>query len=285
MKKQLLFLLALVAALCVNAQVTWNSVDLALGADESAFKGIENGGPESAELEDLTIIFEGQTDWLFKAVEGDVVTFDYNGNTYNQTQVQGATNGMEGFLMHSTGPSCALHFVPAVSGTLDIAFKFGYNKKFFVAALTEDDLDEADFSTDMKAYAYDTTKYWGHFIDANTYEYYIPEVGEDGKAIPHEDNPDNPHFTGATINLEAGKEYYAWFAGSKIMFCGLVFTAEEDPGVGVGVDKMDNNATIVNTEYYNIMGVKLAEPAKGVNIIRHNMSDGSVKISKGTFLK
>ena len=282
MKRNLLFFVAILATLCVNAQVTWNAVDLALEADVVAFKGIENGGPESVELEDITIVFEGQTDWLFKLSLDDPNTFEYNGNTYNKTQVQGATNGMEGYLMHANGPSCAAHFIPSVNGTLDIAFKFGYNKKFYIAALTEDDFDEADFSADMSAYAYDVDNYWGHFIDATTYEYYIPEVGDDGKAVARDDNADSPHFTGATINVEADKEYYVWFAGSKIMLAGFVFTPEE---TGTNVNNKLNSSTVVKTEYYNTLGVKLREPSNGVNIIRKTMSDGSVKTSKSIFIR
>jgi hypothetical protein len=226
MKKHLLFVAAFFAVLCVNAQVTWNAVDLGLEADAVAFKGIEAEGPESVVLEGLTITFEGQTNWLYKLATTDPNTFIFNENTYSQTFVQGATNGMDGYMMHSTGPSNAVHFIPTVNGSLDFAFKFGYNKRFYIAALTEEDLDEADFSVNMKAYAYDTTKYWGQYIDAVTYEFYIPEIGADGKAIPRADTPESPHFTGATINVEAGKEYYAWFGGSKIMFSGLRFTPE-----------------------------------------------------------
>jgi len=391
MKNHLLIFVALFAAVCVNAQVTWNAVDLGLEADAVAFKGIENGGPESIELEGLTVILEGQTDWKLKASAEDPITFDYNGNTFNKTQVQGSTNGMEGYMMHSTGPSNAVHFIPSASGTLDVAFKFGYNKKFFVAALTEDDLDEADFSADMKAYAYDTTAFWGHFIDATTYEYYIPEVGDDGKAVPRADNADSPHFTGATLNVEAGKEYYLWFAGSKIMLCGFVYTpsAVESAAVTFVIDDSANKTgtefklrgswntetgaydatwsggadhtslyddgthgdatagdhiwsvlvnlipdasvtwkwgfmingewgpsapdpeftvtdataktvtyvigtvgvndikskTVVKTEYYNLLGNKLSQPANGVNIIRKTMSDGSIISSKAVFIK
>lgn len=281
MKKHLLIIVAILVTVCVNAQVTWSSVDLALEADAVAYKGIENGGPESIELDGITVVLEGQTDWLFKLSLDDPNTFEYNGNTYNKTQVQGGTNGMEGHMTHANGPSCAVHFIPSVSGTIDLAFKFGYNKKFYVAALTEDDLDEADFSADMSAYAYDTDKYWGHFIDATTYEYYIPEVGDDGKAVPRDDNADSPHFTGATINVEAGKEYYAWFAGSKIMLCGFVYTPEE----GTGFEIVKSNATVVSTIYYNTLGVKLTEPVNGVNIIKQKMSDGTVKISKGIFFR
>jgi hypothetical protein len=393
MKKHLLFVALLFAAVCVNAQVKWNAVDLNLAADEVAFKGVENGGPETINLEGISIVLEGQTNWLYKAVTTDPSTFTYNGNTYSQVQVQGGTNGMEGFITHSTGPSSAIHFVPTVSGTLDVAFKFGYNKKFYIAALTQEDLDEADFSVDMKAYAYDTLKYWGHFIDASTYEYYIPAVGADGKAVPRADVAESPHFTGATINVEAGKEYYLWFAGSKIMFCGMTFTpaavvvepatvkftiddtanktAKEfklrgswntatgaydatwsggvdhtvlyDDGthgdvtagdhiwsvdvslipdaavtfkwgfmqdgtwgvVGpdreftladatartetyvipkkVGVRNISSTATVVKTEYYNLLGNKIAQPARGVNIIRKTMSDGSIATSKAVF--
>lgn len=282
MKKILLSIAMFTIAFCLNAQVRWDAASLGLEADAVAFKGVENGGPESVELEGITVILEGQTDWLYKAVTDGPITFDYNGATFDQTQVQGSTNGMEGHMTHSTGPSCAVHFIPETNGTLDVAFKFGYNKRFYVAALTEDDLDEADFSTDMKAYAYDTTKYWGHFIDATTYEYYIPSIGDDGKAVPRDDNADSPHFTGASINVEAGKEYYFWFAGSKIMLCGFIYTAEETNNTSV---KDLNNATVVKTEYYDVRGIKLSEPGNGMTIMKQTMSNGSIKTSKSFFFK
>jgi len=378
MKKHLLIVALLFAAVCVNAQVKWNAVDLALTADAVAFKGIENGGPESVELEGITVILEGQTNWLYKATTSDPATFDYNGNTYNQTQVQGATNGMEGFMIHSTGPSSAVHFIPSVSGTLDVAFKFGYNKKFYVAELTEEDLDEADFSTDMSAYSYNDGEYWGHFIDATTYEYYIPEVGTDGKAVPRADVAESLHFTGATINVEAGvftpaavvveaapvtfivddsanktgtdfKLKGSWVTATGVYDAGWSGGAEHTPlyddgthgdatagdnkwsvtinltpdaaatwkwGFNingawgpsapdpeftlvdataktvtyvipstVGVNDIKSTKTVVKTEYFNLLGTKLVQPANGVTIIRKTMSDGSISTTKGVFNK
>lgn len=48
----------------------------------------------------------------------------------------------------------------------------------------------------------------------------------------------------------------------------------------VGVNDMKSSATIVKTEYYNTLGVKLSQPANGLNIIRKTMSDGSIVTSK-----
>jgi len=48
----------------------------------------------------------------------------------------------------------------------------------------------------------------------------------------------------------------------------------------VGINDMKSSATIVKTEYYNSLGVKLIQPANGLNIIRKTMSDGSIVTSK-----
>lgn len=48
----------------------------------------------------------------------------------------------------------------------------------------------------------------------------------------------------------------------------------------VGINDMKSSATIVKTEYYNSLGVKLTQPTNGLNIIRRTMSDGSIVTSK-----
>jgi hypothetical protein len=53
----------------------------------------------------------------------------------------------------------------------------------------------------------------------------------------------------------------------------------------VGVNDMKSSATVVKTEYYNTLGVKLSQPANGLNIIRKTMSDGSSVTSKRFFNK
>lgn len=54
---------------------------------------------------------------------------------------------------------------------------------------------------------------------------------------------------------------------------------------GTAVKEIGKSKTVVNTEYYNILGSKLSEPANGINIIKKTMSDGSIVTSKGMFRK
>jgi hypothetical protein len=49
---------------------------------------------------------------------------------------------------------------------------------------------------------------------------------------------------------------------------------------GVGFDEIRASKTIVKTEYYTITGAKLTQPAKGINLVRKIMSDGTIETSK-----
>ena len=259
-------------AISVSAQVKWNAADSVRENNTTVFKGEVNGGPESIELANITFTAEGYDDWQYKESTSDDWT--YNGQTYGASQVQGQNNGMTGYLVHSSGNSSCAHFVSTVDGTLDVAFKFGYNKRFYVAKLTDAQLDEADFSTDMSAYAYNDAQYWGgYWSDADSTYYY--ELDESGNPILREQT-NTIVYAGCTLNLTAGDHYYVWFAGSKLMLCGFTFTASSTEAAKT----ISSNATIVKTEYYNILGVKLSQPTNGVNIVRKLMSDGSVVTSK-----
>jgi len=48
----------------------------------------------------------------------------------------------------------------------------------------------------------------------------------------------------------------------------------------VGVKNLNASKTIVKTEYFNMLGVKLSQPANGINIVRKTMSDGSIVTTK-----
>ncbi|MBN1925520.1 MAG: hypothetical protein JW798_06780 [Prolixibacteraceae bacterium] len=81
------------------------------------------------------------------------------------------------------------------------------------------------------------------------------------------------------IQAEAGKCYSYFCTGSKAAIFGFMFTES------VGVNNVKSSATVVKTEYFNILGVKSEAPVKGVNIIKKTMSDGSVVTSKGVFFR
>ncbi|MFA9389539.1 MAG: hypothetical protein ACERKD_07015 [Prolixibacteraceae bacterium] len=56
-----------------------------------------------------------------------------------------------------------------------------------------------------------------------------------------------------------------------------------DPGVGV--KDLNASSELIKTEYFNTLGVRLVEPAKGLNIIRKTYSNGVVTSSKSFFNK
>lgn len=91
------------------------------------------------------------------------------------------------------------------------------------------------------------------------------------------------------ISLEGGKScrlrFYPWYDGtanaktfclSDVKFHGYATT-------GSGVASIDADAIPVATEYYNVQGIKIADPADGLYIVKTVMSDGSVKVNKQIF--
>lgn len=89
------------------------------------------------------------------------------------------------------------------------------------------------------------------------------------------------------ISLEGGKScrlrFYPWYNGtangktfclSDVKFHGYATTT------GSGVASIEADATPVATEYYTVQGIKVAEPAEGLYIVKTVMSDGSVKVNK-----
>ena len=77
--------------------------------------------------------------------------------------------------------------------------------------------------------------------------------------------------------VKAGKTNTTFCTGSKLGFYGFTFTPE---GGATGITDSAVNKEVVATEYYNVVGMRLNEPAKGLNIIKRIMSDGSVETTK-----
>ena len=78
-------------------------------------------------------------------------------------------------------------------------------------------------------------------------------------------------------SLVADLRYTTFCTGSKLGFFGFTFTPE---GGATGITDSAVNKEVVATEYYNVVGMRLNEPAKGLNIIKRIMSDGSVETTK-----
>jgi hypothetical protein len=402
MKKLLLICCAaLLASVGVNAQGTFKVSEYCqknglvytstVGADGKTVNTtvVFAAGAVITDVPNLTFTASGATDWV---LTGDYTTSTvnttFNGIDYPQVgQAQGASNGKDGFIDGGNISSVAI-FKPAKDGTLDIAFKFGYNKKFYVAEITDEALDVIDLadSAQVHPYAYNHSQYWGGYWNADNGQYYYGTAVDGTSAT-------KSYFTGCTLNVVAGKNYYVWASGSKLMLMGFnyVVTAVEPPadttatvtfvvddsanktgkafklrgswinatgvydknwdgGVDftsfyddgtngdatagdniwsvavelvrnasvtwewgfmidgkwgpsapnpsftladstnktvtyvipkkVGINNLNASTVVVKTEYFNMLGVKLLEPADGINIIRNTMSNGSIVIRK-----
>lgn len=80
--------------------------------------------------------------------------------------------------------------------------------------------------------------------------------------------------------VKAGNTYTTFCTGSKLGFYGFTFTPAGDV---TGVADTTIAKEVVTTEYYNIVGMRLNELAKGLNIIKRIMNDGSVETTKVYF--
>ena len=59
-----------------------------------------------------------------------------------------------------------------------------------------------------------------------------------------------------------------------------VFVYTNDKFNELGINRTTAEGNVMSEELYNIDGMRLNAPAKGVNIVRSVMNDGSVKIQK-----
>ena len=211
--------------------------------------------------------------WKYKtSTDAD---FTYNGVTYKAAQVQGQTNPLNGRLLREGGGCAIAMFKSTTSGTLDVAFKFGYNKKFWVAAVPVADLAllNKDDSLACSAYKYEFTGgqyYWSGYLDPMT----SPATYYDAAAPNYTEAPTEGavYYTGITLNVVPDYEYYVFFSGSKIMLCGLTYTAtpvineysvsgivatsESTPVEGVLITSSDSKTATTNASgEYTITGI------------------------------
>jgi len=228
MKKCLLMMtvLLLTVVMFVKAQepVTWMAntycIDNSIAADAIALTAMQE-----ITVGDVTFTAEEKAGaaWLYK-VTASPTEFTYNNVTYSASYVQGQTNPLNGRLMRD-GDYCAIaKFTSTSNGTLDVTFKFGYNKRFWVAAVPKTALEDLDLndSTAVSAYAYQYAEgatYWSGYFDPTTTppSYYLG-------ATPTVD-PGGTYYTGITLDIKTDYEYYVFFSGSKLMLCGLTYTA------------------------------------------------------------
>ena len=104
-------------------------------------------------------------------------------------------------------------------------------------------------------------------------------VLEDGVAMEGYDGITvvDKYYGTYSFPVKAGKTYTTFCTGSKLGFFGFTFTPE---GGATGITDSAVNKEVVATEYYNVVGMRLNEPAQGLNIIKRIMSDGSVETTK-----
>lgn len=108
-------------------------------------------------------------------------------------------------------------------------------------------------------------------------------VLDNGTDLTENAMPDFPYEVvekvteGKTIKVQAGHTYYLFGAGTKLGFYGFTF---RKAGGGTGISSAEADKQVVATEYYNVLGMKLNEPTKGLNIIKKIMDDGSSETTK-----
>ena len=250
MKKSLLIVAAMFAAVCANAQ-QWKSV----GETDAVDQVVAKGGEETpvGDFNGISVVLCGATDWTVKNAPTNEWT-GADGSTYNNAYIQGNTNGMAASLAHSSGTSSHIKITAKAAGTLYVAAKYGKNKPIWAAKVATAEVEDVDVA-DMTAYL-------------NTYEgqYIKDDATYGGDAAAEADQ-----YAALPLAVEAGNTYFFWVSGSKIMLCGLNFVA----GGADGIESVKTAAVKADAAAYNLAGQKVAADYKGLVIV-----DGKKMIRK-----
>lgn len=249
MKKSLLFVAALFAAVSSNAQGTWHAV----GADDVVDAVVAEAGTPTQVAADAiqnatVVLYDGGANWTVKNALADASQFvGADGVTYNSCYIQGGTNGSDGSLDKNGSVSAHIEFTPAVDGKVYVAAKYGKSKKIWAAevpasVIENEELDYADMS------AYNTLGVWGAYI--------TPEGG-----LAAEQAADSDVYAALGYDVKAGNTYFFWVSGSKIMLCGLTFMTGN-----TAVENFTVDAANVNAPVYNVLGQRVNNDAKGLLI-------------------
>ena len=261
MKKQLLFVAAMFAAVCANAQGTWNCVQDGDQAEVKEGTTVVTPGATKAaagvltqvaasEIQNATVnLFDGGADWTVKNDKAGAGEFTaVNGVTYSMAYIQGGTNGSAGSLDKSGTTSAHVQFTPAVAGKVWIAAKYGKNKPIWFAKVPTSviEAEELDYAA-METYA---TSVWGNYIkdDGTLGDTATPATNDTYSALP--------------CDVEPGFTYFFWVSGSKIMLCGITFETSGSNGINNITTDVEN----ANAPVYNLAGQRVSKNAKGILI-------------------
>lgn len=252
MKKQLLFVAAMFAAVCVNAQGTWNCVSETATKDDVVSEAGDLGTVMTTPIENAKVVLvDGPSTWTVKNVPGEVGTFTAtNGKDYPKAYIQGSTNGMAGHLMNSKGTSAHVQFTPEIAGTVYIVAKYGASKPIWAAkvpaqVIEDEELDYADMSN------YQYVNWGGYITDAGTV---------DATATAQVASGDT--FAALPYAVEPGNTYFFWVSGSKIMLCAIDFVTDG----GAGISSITTETEDANAPVYNLAGQRVSKDAKGILI-------------------
>lgn len=246
MKKTLLSIAVIAAAMCVNAQGTWKSTgtEALIAASTEISLAIPNLKCMHSDAGAAGVIGKGDT---------GATPVTYNGVTWdNAAMVQGGTNGMY------------FAFRPAKSGTLDISVKMGSAKKTFIVEVTD-----AAY-TSVKATSGDlaalTTGFGtGDLFVADPTYFALPSVFDTyNNSKGTWNNSAAIQSTGGNVYMvmsfpvTANKTYAVGVTGSKLMLRGINYTvttnASSIPG-GSGFQVFPNPA-------YGKVNINVNEPSE-----------------------
>ncbi len=248
MKKSLLFVAAMFAAVCANAQGTWNAVLSTAAVGDVVAPA---GTPTVVAADDIknatVVLADGGADWTVKSDPTLAETFESQGKTFSKGYVQGGTNGVDGSLDKNGTTAAHVQFTPAVAGKVYVAAKYGKNKKIWTAKVPNSviEAEELDYA-DMSSYATDV---WGQYITA------------DGGLNAEQTVTDADVYAALAYDVEPGNTYFFWVSGSKIMLCGLTFETGETGINNAVAEKANANAPI-----YNLAGQRVSSSFKGIAI-------------------
>ena len=250
MKKSLLFVAAMFAAVCANAQGTWNAV----AADAAVDAVVANAGEPTVVATEIqnakVVLVDGGANWTVKSDPTTAETFVVDGKTFSKAYIQGGTNGVDGSLDKAGSTSAHVEFTPAVAGKVYVAAKYGKNKKIWTAKVPQSviDAEELDYAN-MSAYA---TNVWGQYITA------------DGGLNAEQTVTDADVYAALAYDVEPGNTYFFWVSGSKIMLCGLAF--DVTGGGQTGINDAVAAKADVNAPIYNLAGQRVNANFKGIAI-------------------